>query len=138
MTIVRIRALLPLAAAVASAAGLVAPAHAQPLPYGPDTCIQGFVWRESRVGDPCVERGVGRVERIGRVRTCGWAGRGRCGGRSGRGRTGRRRARRDHRGIGGASAVGSGPRTCGESGDEREPRDEDADQVPRGCMPAAT
>lgn len=51
MTTARIRALLPLAAAVASAAGLVAPAQAQPLPYGPDTCIQGFVWREARVGD---------------------------------------------------------------------------------------
>lgn len=27
------------------------PASADPLPYGPDTCIQGFVWREARSGD---------------------------------------------------------------------------------------
>ncbi|MBJ7338586.1 MAG: hypothetical protein JHC64_12875, partial [Mycolicibacterium sp.] len=26
-------------------------AVADPLPYGPDTCIQGFVWREARSGD---------------------------------------------------------------------------------------
>lgn len=28
-----------------------APALADPLPYGPDTCVQGFVWREARPGD---------------------------------------------------------------------------------------
>jgi hypothetical protein len=27
------------------------PAQADPLPYGPDTCIQGYVWREARPGD---------------------------------------------------------------------------------------
>jgi hypothetical protein len=27
------------------------PASADPLPYGPDTCIQGYVWREARAGD---------------------------------------------------------------------------------------
>ncbi len=26
-------------------------ASAAPLPYGPDTCMQGFVWREARSGD---------------------------------------------------------------------------------------
>lgn len=28
-----------------------APASADPLPYGPDTCIQGFVWREANPND---------------------------------------------------------------------------------------
>ena len=37
-------------AAFAGIAGQV-PAQADPLPYGPDTCIQGFVWREARGGD---------------------------------------------------------------------------------------
>lgn len=27
------------------------PAVADPLPYGPDTCIQGYVWRDGRPGD---------------------------------------------------------------------------------------
>lgn len=27
------------------------PAVAEPLPYGPDTCIDGYVWREARDGD---------------------------------------------------------------------------------------
>lgn len=45
-------ALLSLTAALAgSALALGAPALAEPLPYGPDTCIQGFVWREARGGD---------------------------------------------------------------------------------------
>lgn len=36
----------------AAAVGVVAmPAPAQALPYGPDTCISGFVWREARGGD---------------------------------------------------------------------------------------
>ncbi|MET0901410.1 MAG: hypothetical protein ABWY45_26140 [Mycobacterium sp.] len=52
----------PSAALVALAAlGVVgAPqAAAEPLPYGPDTCIQGFVWREARPGDTvCVTPGV--------------------------------------------------------------------------------
>lgn len=44
--------LLPLSAAIAAATATVAaPALADPLPYGPDTCIQGFVWREARPGD---------------------------------------------------------------------------------------
>ena len=30
---------------------MAAPATADPLPYGPDTCIQGYVWREARPGD---------------------------------------------------------------------------------------
>jgi hypothetical protein len=32
------------------ATGVVA-AHADPLPYGPNTCINGFVWRNARDGD---------------------------------------------------------------------------------------
>ena len=41
------------AMAFAAFAGIAAqvPAQADPLPYGPDTCIQGFVWREARPGD---------------------------------------------------------------------------------------
>ncbi|WP_319455807.1 MULTISPECIES: hypothetical protein [unclassified Mycobacterium] len=31
--------------------GSQATAVADPLPYGPDTCIQGFVWREAQSGD---------------------------------------------------------------------------------------
>src|SRR4051812_9978134 len=30
---------------------LTVPASGDPLPYGPDTCIQGFVWRDGRAGD---------------------------------------------------------------------------------------
>jgi hypothetical protein len=33
------------------ALGSQATALADPLPYGPDTCIQGFVWREAGPGD---------------------------------------------------------------------------------------
>ena len=37
--------------ALASVVGPV-PAHADPdLPYGPDTCVQGLVWRNARDGD---------------------------------------------------------------------------------------
>ncbi|MGB3485756.1 MAG: hypothetical protein WBB07_26500 [Mycobacterium sp.] len=41
------------AAAGIAFAGVVGPvaAQADPLPYGPDTCVQGFVWREARPGD---------------------------------------------------------------------------------------
>ena len=41
------------AMAFAAFAGIVGqvPAQAAPLPYGPDTCIQGYVWREARPGD---------------------------------------------------------------------------------------
>lgn len=39
------------ALAALPAAVLTAPASAEPLPYGPDTCIQGFVWRDGRPGD---------------------------------------------------------------------------------------
>ena len=42
--------LLPVAIAAVSVA-LPAPVVADPLPYGPDTCIQGYVWREARDGD---------------------------------------------------------------------------------------
>lgn len=41
---------LPIALA-AFAAAVPAPAVAAPLPYGPDTCISGLVWREARTGD---------------------------------------------------------------------------------------
>jgi hypothetical protein len=33
------------------AVGAQATAGADPLPYGPDTCTQGFVWREAGPGD---------------------------------------------------------------------------------------
>ncbi|GLP77615.1 hypothetical protein TUM20983_47250 [Mycobacterium antarcticum] len=41
------------AAALGALSSLAAapPASADPLPYGPDTCIQGFVWRDGRAGD---------------------------------------------------------------------------------------
>ncbi|MEU0496034.1 hypothetical protein [Mycobacterium sp. NPDC006124] len=43
---------LSLAAALGIlAAALPAPVFADPLPYGPDTCVDGFVWREARSGD---------------------------------------------------------------------------------------
>jgi hypothetical protein len=48
----RYSTLLPLAAAVAGfTVALPVPALANPLPYGPDTCIQGYVWREARPSD---------------------------------------------------------------------------------------
>lgn len=37
--------------AVLAAATGQAPAVAEPLPYGPDTCIDGYVWRDGRPGD---------------------------------------------------------------------------------------
>lgn len=45
-----------LAAAAAALTALVGspaapPGFADPLPFGPDTCISGFVWREARSGD---------------------------------------------------------------------------------------
>ena len=49
------------AAVIAGAVTLTAmtPAIADPLPYGPDTCVQGFVWREARSGDTvCVTPAV--------------------------------------------------------------------------------
>jgi hypothetical protein len=43
---------LPVSGVLALAVSAVpAPAAAEPLPYGPDTCIQGYVWREARPGD---------------------------------------------------------------------------------------
>ncbi|BDY32895.1 hypothetical protein [Mycolicibacterium mageritense] len=39
------------AAVLATAIVIPTPAQADPLPYGPDTCIQGYVWREARTGD---------------------------------------------------------------------------------------
>jgi hypothetical protein len=54
----RVGALTTLAAASLGAA-MAAPASAAPLPYGPDTCQQGFVWREARSGDSvCVTPAV--------------------------------------------------------------------------------
>ncbi|MDT5093507.1 MAG: hypothetical protein QOH60_2870 [Mycobacterium sp.] len=38
-------------AAAAVAVALPGSAFADPLPYGPDTCIQGYVWRNARDGD---------------------------------------------------------------------------------------
>jgi hypothetical protein len=46
--------LVPLSLAMVAAFGGIASyatAVADPLPYGPDTCIQGFVWREAGAGD---------------------------------------------------------------------------------------
>ncbi|ORA39971.1 hypothetical protein [Mycobacterium aquaticum] len=39
------------AAVIGTAVVIPVPAAADPLPYGPDTCIQGYVWREARTGD---------------------------------------------------------------------------------------
>lgn len=52
--------LLPLSAALVLVAGIApTPALADPLPYGPDTCVQGLVWREARPGDTvCVTPAV--------------------------------------------------------------------------------
>jgi hypothetical protein len=53
----KVAALLPLSLALATAAPISA--QADPLPYGPDTCIQGLVWREARSGDTvCVTPAV--------------------------------------------------------------------------------
>lgn len=35
----------------AISATTISPASADPLPYGPDTCANGYVWREARPGD---------------------------------------------------------------------------------------
>jgi hypothetical protein len=48
--------LAPISAAIfaglgAVVVGAMAPAAAAPLPYGPDTCIAGFAWREAKAGD---------------------------------------------------------------------------------------
>jgi hypothetical protein len=58
---IMIRNVVAVALAPALAAGALAlttgsvVASADPLPYGPDTCIDGFVWRNARDGDPvCV------------------------------------------------------------------------------------
>lgn len=48
----RVRSVLTLTLAfTAAAVALPAPVFADPLPYGPDTCVNGFVWREARTGD---------------------------------------------------------------------------------------
>ncbi|OBC15809.1 hypothetical protein A5784_27300 [Mycobacterium sp. 852013-50091_SCH5140682] len=39
------------AAVIGTAVVIPVPAAADPLPFGPDTCIQGYVWREARTGD---------------------------------------------------------------------------------------
>jgi hypothetical protein len=44
-------AALPIAFATLGALGPQATTTAEPLPYGPDTCIQGFVWREGNPND---------------------------------------------------------------------------------------
>jgi Mycobacterium membrane protein len=52
--------LVPMSAALLLVASVApAPGLADPLPYGPDTCIQGLVWREARTGDTvCVTPAV--------------------------------------------------------------------------------
>jgi len=45
----RYSTILPLFAAAVAVVAIPVPAQAQP--YGPDTCIQGYVWREARPGD---------------------------------------------------------------------------------------
>lgn len=47
------------AVAAGAIAFAVAPSRADPnLPYGPNTCVQGLVWREARAGDAvCVRPG---------------------------------------------------------------------------------
>src|ERR1700758_492261 len=52
--------LLPLSAAIAAVAvALPSPTLADPLPYGPNTCIQGYVWRAARTDDAvCVTPAV--------------------------------------------------------------------------------
>lgn len=55
------RCLLSLPVVLAAAVGVagVVPAQADPLPYGPDTCVSGYVWREAGPGDHvCVKPGV--------------------------------------------------------------------------------
>jgi hypothetical protein len=50
----RAKKVLPLSLLIVAALGGIgsyATAGADPLPYGPDTCIQGFVWREAQSGD---------------------------------------------------------------------------------------
>lgn len=44
-------AALSIAFAALGGLGSQATAAAEPLPYGPDTCIQGFVWREANPND---------------------------------------------------------------------------------------
>jgi hypothetical protein len=44
-------ALAPMSLVLLGAIGSPAISVADPLPYGPDTCIQGYVWREARQGD---------------------------------------------------------------------------------------
>jgi hypothetical protein len=45
--------LLPLSVAALAALTFAgpAPAQADPLPYGPETCLEGFVWREANPSD---------------------------------------------------------------------------------------
>jgi hypothetical protein len=54
-------AFLQLPAAIVALVGIAVPvpAEADPLPFGIDTCIQGYVWREARDGDTvCVTPAV--------------------------------------------------------------------------------
>lgn len=57
---VKYSTLPPLAAAIAAVAvAFPLPALADPLLYGPDTCIQGYVWRDAQPGDNvCVALGT--------------------------------------------------------------------------------
>jgi hypothetical protein len=54
MATYRAKQVVPLSLLIVAAFGGIgsyATASADPLPYGPDTCIQGFVWREAGPGD---------------------------------------------------------------------------------------
>jgi len=51
MTISNLTRSAAAAAVMGTSALIPVPAAADPLPYGPDTCIQGYVWREARPGD---------------------------------------------------------------------------------------
>ena len=51
MTISNLTRSAAAAAVMGTSALIPVPAAADPLPYGPDTCIQGYVWREARPDD---------------------------------------------------------------------------------------
>lgn len=52
-TLAKHSSLVPLSVLIVALGGFGGPvtASADPLPYGPDTCLQGFVWREAGPGD---------------------------------------------------------------------------------------
>ncbi len=83
-TLTTIRPLL-LASALGGALAALGSAGAAPLPYGPDTCAQGYVWRVAIPGDhvcvtPQVREQTARDNaRAGeRVDAQGWAGSNTC------------------------------------------------------------